>query len=107
MNSGTQWGNEDEYDIRIATKELLKRPEKNKILIVLSDGTPGDCEATKKAIADARQKGVKLAGIYFEEGMIGSEASDFKDMYQRDYICCTTEEIDENLSRILHKFALS
>jgi cobalamin biosynthesis protein CobT len=107
LNSGTQWGNEDEYDIRIATKELLKRPEKNKILIVLSDGTPGDCEATKKAIADARQKGVKLAGIYFEEGMIGSEASDFKDMYQRDYICCTTEEIDENLSRILHKFALS
>lgn len=107
MNPGIQCGNEDEYDIRIATKELLARSEKKKILIVLSDGTPGDCDATKDAIADARKKGISVAGIYFEEGMIGSCASQFIDMYQRDYVCCTVDEIDENLSAILHKFALS
>ena len=85
----------------------MARSEKKKILIVLSDGTPGDCDATKDAIADARKKGISVAGIYFEEGMIGSCASQFIDMYQRDYVCCTVDEIDENLSAILHKFALS
>ena len=101
-----QYGNDDNYDIRIATKELLQRPEKNRILIVLSDGTPSDVEDTKAAIDEARKRGVKVAGIYFEYGEIGMEANDFRHMYQRDYVCCTTDEIDKNLSMILKAFAL-
>ena len=31
--------------------------KEKKMLIVLSDGAPGDVEATKQAIADARKKG--------------------------------------------------
>lgn len=105
-HDGYQYGNEDNYDIRIATQELLKRPEKNRILIVLSDGTPGDVEDTRAAIDEARKRGIKVAGIYFEYGEIGMEADDFKHMYQRDYVCCTTDEIDKNLSKILKAFAL-
>ncbi len=36
-----------------------------KKLIVLYDGAPGDVEATKQALADARRKGIKVIGIYF------------------------------------------
>lgn len=105
-HDGIQYGNDDNYDIRIATKELLQRPEKNRILIVLSDGTPSDVEDTKAAIDEARKRGVKVAGIYFEYGEIGMDADDFRHMYQRDYVCCTTDEIDKNLSKILKAFAL-
>lgn len=105
-HDGIQYGNDDNYDIRIATQELLKRPEKNRILIVLSDGTPSDVEDTRKAIDEARKRGIKVAGIYFEIGEIGYDADDFKHMYQRDYVCCTTDEIDKNLSKILKAFAL-
>lgn len=105
-HDGIQYGNDDNYDIRIATQELLKRPEKNRILIVLSDGTPSDVEDTRKAIDEARKRGIKVAGIYFEIGEIGYDADDFKHMYQRDYVCCTTDEIDKNLSKNLKAFAL-
>ncbi len=105
-HDGIQYGNDDNYDIRIATQELLKRPEKNRILIVLSDGTPSDVEDTRTAIDEARKRGIKVAGIYFEIGEIGYCADDFKHMYQRDYVCCTTDEIDKNLSKILKAFAL-
>ena len=105
-HDGIQYGNDDQYDIRIAAKELLQRPEKNRILIVLSDGTPSDVEDTKAAIDEARKRGVKVAGIYFEYGEIGMDADDFRHMYQRDYVCCTTDEIDKNLSKILKAFAL-
>lgn len=105
-HDGIQYGNDDQYDIRIAAKELLQRPEKNRILIVLSDGTPSDVEDTKAAIDEARKRGIKVAGIYFEYGEIGMDADDFRHMYQHDYVCCTTDEIDKNLSKILKAFAL-
>ncbi|MBR3354557.1 MAG: hypothetical protein IKG47_04235 [Oscillospiraceae bacterium] len=99
------WGNDDNYDIQIAARELLKRPEKKKLLVVLSDGAPSNVEATRIAIQNARDSGIQVIGIYFEAGKIGEDAEDFRKMYQRDYVCCTTEEIDAELSTILENFA--
>ena len=74
-------------------------------MIVLSDGAPGNTKATRKAIETARQNGIQVIGIYFEIGKIGSDADTFRYMYQTDYVCCTTEEIDTQLSTILEVFA--
>ena len=98
-------GNEDNYDIQIATRELLSRPVDKRMLIVLSDGAPADEKATHDAIVEARKKGIHVSGIYFEEGRIGYDAETFKSMYERDYVCCTTREISSELERILEKFA--
>lgn len=104
------WGNEDDQDIAVATYELNKRNEEKKLLIVLSDGAPSDTEATHDRIADARKTGIKVSGIYFEDGDVdpnGSGAQDFKYMYQKDYVCCNADEIADNLAKVLEAFSHS
>ena len=98
----------DAYDIRIATKELVSRREEKKMLVVLSDGLPC-CETGKvtSAIEQARRLGIKVIGIYFDEGRIGEDAEQFKAMYKKDYICCTESEIDSFLIKEFIKFARS
>lgn len=99
--------NSDNYDILIAQKELLSRPESKKLLIVLSDGAPSDQEATRKAIEETRKKGINVYGIYFEEGRIGSDANAFQKMYQKDYVCCPLNEVDDKLTELMIKFSRS
>ena len=99
-------GNEDGYDIMIATRELLSRPEEKKLLVVLSDGAPGNRGLVNKAVRDARKKGIKVCGIYFEEGEIEYDET-FASMYERDFICCSHTEIDKNLEKIVKKFSES
>ncbi|MBR4456887.1 MAG: hypothetical protein IKS32_11825 [Solobacterium sp.] len=98
------YGNEDNFDIAIAARELLERPERKKMLIVLSDGAPGDVEATKQAISNARKKGIKVIGIYFEEGPV-RYADDFLYMYETDCIACEMTEIESSLSEVIRDFA--
>ena len=98
-------GNEDGYDIQIATRELLKRPEARKMLCILSDGAPGNRNLVKSAVQKARKKGIEVYSIYFEEGSIGSNANDFKYMYEKDFVCCELSEVDEHLSKLFKKFS--
>lgn len=99
-------GNEDNYDIRIATKELLSRPERKKMLVILSDGAPGNTEAVKIAVDDARKAGIKVASIYFEEGSVTGHAAEvFEYMYSKDFVCCELSKVDENLSKIFKRFS--
>lgn len=103
-------GNEDDKDIAIATQELLKRNEEKKMLIVLSDGAPTDTDATHDRIVEARKAGIQVSGIYFEDGDIDPESyycNSFKEMYERDYVLCNADEIEENLAKILEGFAHS
>lgn len=100
-------GNDDGYDILVAQKELLARPEEKKLLIVLSDGAPASVEDTKKAIQNTRKKGINVFGIYFEEGQIGSDAKEFQYMYEKDYVCCELAEVDNELTKLMIKFSRS
>ena len=105
LHGRTGYGNEDDKDILIAQRELLKRPERRKLLIVLSDGAPSDVRATRRAIEATRKNGIDVFGIYFERGAVGPDADTFKHMYQKDFVCCSLEEVDENLSRLLYRFS--
>ena len=104
-------GNADGYDILIATKELLERPERKKLLLVLSDGMPTETTAgfTKGAIEQARKQGVKVTGIYFEEGAVGDQAKQFKDMYGNgdDAIAVPLDELDKQVWKVMKKFSRS
>ena len=91
----------------VAQRELLARPEEKKLLIVLSDGAPADINATKQAIENTRKKGIKVYGIYFEEGQIGRDANTFKHMYEKDYVCCQLSEVDEKLTKLMIQFSRS
>ena len=100
------WSNEDGYDIQIAERELLARPESKKLLIVLSDGAPGDTAYCKKAIEHARKAGIQVNGIYFEEGDYRDDQT-FANMYLKDYVCCELKDLDGNLNKIMKKFSRS
>ena len=100
-------GNDDGKDILIAQKELLARPEEKKLLIVLSDGAPSNIDEVKMAVADTRKKGINVYSIYFEEGCVGSDAEDFKYMYEKDYVCCELKNVDAELTKLMMKFSRS
>lgn len=99
-------GNEDGYDIQVATRELLSRPEKKKMLVILSDGAPGSRSLVNKAVKDARKKGIEVYSIYFEEGDVSARAEEtMKTMYERDYVVCPLDELDEHLYKLFKKFS--
>lgn len=103
--------NFDGFSIRVATADILSRPEKRKLLVVLSDGLPcyGGTDDVKEAVAEARAKGITVVGIYFSEcdetdRYEMKTRNDFKEMYQKDYIITKPENIDTELIKILKKF---
>ena len=68
----------DGYNIRIAIKELEKRPERNKVLIILSDGQPSGYSNyygkyamfdVKQAVRSGRKAGIKIFNIMFRFGI--------------------------------------
>lgn len=108
------YGNKDGYSIRVASKELLARSEKNKMLIVLSDGLPSaypggrsqGINDVREAVKEARKAGIKVIAIYIEkEGNAnGEDTKDFCEMYQTNCIVTRPELIEDELVRILKRF---
>lgn len=107
--------NKDGYTIRVATKELLKRPERDKLLIILSDGEPTDYnggpkvgrEDVKKAVKEARQQGIYVLTIFFGSDFI-REASieNYKYMYEKNIISCPPEQIPSQLIKAMKKLLM-
>ena len=49
-----------------AASEILERAEKEKLLIVITDGAAADTEETREALAAATRKGIKVVVIYID-----------------------------------------
>lgn len=102
-------GNMDGFSIRIAAMDLAKRPEKNKILIVLSDGLPSAYSNSKNAIGDvrsavkwARMHGVTVISIMFgEENFLKSNYASYKEMYEQDIIAVKPANINREFELLL------
>lgn len=104
-------GNMDGYSIRVAAMDLAKRPEKNKILIVLSDGLPSAYMSEKEAIADvhsavkwARSHGIIVIAIMFgEDSYLKNSYPDYKKMYEQDIIAVRPADINMEFERLLKR----
>jgi hypothetical protein len=103
-------GNKDGYSIRVATKELLKRPEQKKILFVLSDGLPSDYSGgfeyalndVKNAVEEARSKGIDVIAIMFGDNNFIKETRRYYEfMYKHSIISCVPTEIGRKIIPIL------
>lgn len=98
--------NRDGPAIRWASSILKKRPERNKLMIVISDGQPaadryyGE-EAifdTKAAIRDAKRLH-NIVGVILEAG---SSTDILKTMYGNDYVECTSSKnLKESIAKII------
>lgn len=102
--------NKDGYSIRIALKELQKRPEKKKVLIVLSDGLPSDYRGghqtaildVKTAVEEARKSGVEVISIMFgDKKFIQNAEAQYRLMYTYGILRCTPEDIGKKLISVL------
>lgn len=101
--------NKDGLNIRVATKELEKRPEKQKVLFVLSDGLPTAYkdkdiafEDVKQATKEARSKNIEVISIFFgDEGFRTKSFEKYKKMYEKNIVSTEPEKIFEKLIRIL------
>ena len=106
MSTGTGNGNTDGFSIDVAAHELAKRPEKEKILFVLSDGCPTGYRSTtdglthvREVVEAARKNGIRVIAIRF-----GSDSVDtYKYMYQHSYITCHPKDIQKQLTKMLKK----
>jgi nitric oxide reductase NorD protein len=84
--------NRDGMAIRHATQKILATSAKLKVLMIISDGSPNDdgteyegrhaIEDTKKAVEEAKRKGVRPFGI-----IIGNQNNEiFERIYGKDFI---------------------
>lgn len=112
-SKGFNGGNKDGYSIRVCTQDLLKRPEKDKILIVMSDGLPTDYNSinpeddVKDAVKQARKKGVIVIPIFFgDEHFRERSYKDYEYMYEKFIINSAPEELPERLVKLLEKLVL-
>lgn len=90
-------GNKDGYSIRVATRELLKRSEKNKVLVIISDGEPTDYrggtvqgrEDVRKAVAEAKKKGIVVIALLIgDRSYIDRFKGRHVEMYGKNLIAC-------------------
>ena len=96
-----EW-NCDHKAIDAATKSLLKRPEKNKILVVLSDGSPApciDCRTSRggasdlrDAIATAEKSGIHIHGVGVQY--------DCTPFYKNSIKCTTVAEVGDTFAKL-------
>ncbi|RKO61683.1 hypothetical protein [Caldibacillus debilis] len=107
----TGMANADSISIRIATKELLKRPESKKILFVLSDGLPSSyynekdaITSVKNAVRDARKQGVTVIAICFgSREHLKKNRYQYQQMYQHGIIMTEPENIPLQLIKVLEQ----
>ena len=101
--------NFDSYAIRYATELLKERDERNKILIVISDGMPSfwfsgtnGITQNELAISDARNEGIHVLGV----GVGNVDDNAFSRMYGRDYYLPVQQPSDlfDNLADRIVKF---
>ena len=112
-SKGFNGGNKDGFSIRICAQELLKRPERDKILLVLSDGQPTDYTYinpetdVKNAVKWARSKGIFVAAMFFgDEYFRQSSQQVYEYMYEKNLINSAPEELPSRLVKVLSKLVL-
>ena len=92
--------------IRIAERELEARPEKNKMLILITDES-GDCAGAglNEAIKEIRTNGVQLVGVYIEYDMTDADKQSFYQLFDnKDALAIDPGELTDSLLPIVKNF---
>ncbi|KRE49511.1 hypothetical protein ASG85_24175 [Paenibacillus sp. Soil724D2] len=115
MQLEPQQDNRDGFAIRRMTERLLRRTERQRILLVFSDGEPSAANYndvgildTYEAVLHARRQGIEVISIFLASGVVHeTERMAMRNMYGRSSIVVpNVEELAEQLVPILRKLLL-
>ena len=107
--------NRDGFSIRVVTKELEARSEKNKFLLVFSDGEPAAMNYeengivdTHQAVSEARKKGIDVIGMFLANDDVNeNEDTMMKNIYGRKRVMVPNiEELPEQFAPLIKKLLL-
>lgn len=97
--------NRDGEAIRYVTRTLLRLPQQQKILIVMSDGDPSaegylhsGAEDTRRAIIEARHRGITVLHVWVSQGADATTVHKLHELYGEDSI------VVEDYAQLLGQF---
>ncbi|MBS4199398.1 hypothetical protein KHA93_07000 [Bacillus sp. FJAT-49732] len=115
MELEPQEDNRDGFAIRIMSERLLKRLEKQKFLIIFSDGEPAaygynqnGIVDTHAAVTEARKRGIEVFNIFLSQHGVGDEQRKvFQNIYgPYSLVAPTVAELPDLLLPLLKKLLL-
>jgi nitric oxide reductase activation protein len=115
MQLAPEQDNRDGYAIRVMTRYLMERSEKQRFLLVFSDGEPAAAAYHEQGIVDtyqavlqARQKGIEVIGVFLGNGEIKDrDRQTMQNIYGHSSIIVPhVNELAEQLAPILRKLLL-
>ena len=108
MDMSARNGNRDGAALRYVAEHLSKRPENQKLLIIISDGQPADYGYIgTEAEADLRgiKKEYSKKGIILFAAAIGSDKENIKRIYQDGFLDITKlEELPKNMALLVKQY---
>ncbi len=108
MDMSARNGNRDGAALRYVAEHLSKRPENQKLLIIISDGQPADYGYYgTEAEADLRgiKKEYSKKGIILFAAAIGSDKENIKRIYQDGFLDITKlEELPKNMALLVKQY---
>ncbi|MBE1441869.1 vWA domain-containing protein [Paenibacillus sp. OAS669] len=108
--------NRDGYSIRIAVERLMKRSEKQKVLLVFSDGEPSASDYhedgiidTCEAVLQARRTGVEVVSVFLGSGAVkDTERETMRNIYGRfSVLVPDVSGITDQLGPLLRKLLMN
>ncbi|MUV36726.1 uncharacterized protein JNUCC1_00530 [Lentibacillus sp. JNUCC-1] len=115
MQLEAQEDNRDGFSIRVARERMLTRPEKNRFLLVFSDGEPAAAYYedngivdTHLAVSETRKQQIDVIGLFLAEGEITEQADALmKNIYDKERIIVpSVEELPDHFTPLLKKLLL-
>ncbi|HJV45563.1 MAG TPA: VWA domain-containing protein [Bacillota bacterium] len=115
MQLEPQEDNRDGFSLRIATEYIERRSEKNKFLLLFSDGEPAAANYdqngivdTREAVLAARKKGIQVIGMFLSNQPIAEEEElTMQNIYGREHVLIpSVEELPQLFSPLLKKLLL-
>ena len=108
MDMSARNGNRDGAALRYVAEHLAKRPESQKLLIIISDGQPADCGYSGTE-AEADLRGIKneyrKRGIVLFAAAIGDDKENIRRIYQDGFLDITKlEDLPKNMTQLVKQY---
>lgn len=108
MDMTARNGNRDGAALRFMAEHLYKRPETQKLLILISDGQPADCGYSgTEAEADLRgiKKEYEKKGVILFSAAVGDDKETIKRIYKDGFLDITKlEELPKNMAQLVKQY---